>query len=367
MIRNAVTILLVLTFAACAPIARPISAPTVHAVLDPPVIEADFPDPFLLRTPTRFLAFATASAGLHVQVAGSPDLLHWSLLTTAAGRSDALPVLPAWVRVNQPDVWAPEVLKVGATYNLYFSARHRSERHERDEKECVGVATSTAPEGPYRPQDEPLVCTGLPSGVIDPSPFRDGSRLYLYYKRDGNCCGHGSGVLVQDLSPDGLRVTGGRTETGVRNDQPWEGQIVEAPTMLKRRGRYLMFYSAADYAGAAYAVGYARCRTPTGPCVDAEENPILKSRQLEAPRLIGPGHQALLQWGGRTFMAYHAWQVLPDGRRGPARFMHVSEVIWRGDKPDVESLHRPLPAAKWRPDPNKAHAEAAAGDRLPRR
>ena len=321
--------------------------PAVLPILDPPVMRVEFSDPFMMRAPAGgLIAFATQGGGAHVQVARAPDLLHWALARTAAGAPvDALPHLPAWVDARRPDVWAPEVMRFGATYVLYFSARSRQPREGYGGlKECIGAATSPAPEGPYAPQPQPLVCAGLPTGVIDPSPFRDGRRLYLYFKRDGNCCGRGSGILVQDLARDGLSVTGVHEATGEQNDRAWEGTTVEAPTMWKRHGRYFLFYSGAYYGGAAYAVGYARCRTPTGHCADAPENPILASRQDRPPRLVGPGHQSLLRVGDRTFISYHAWEVRPDGRQGRARFMHVSEVLWRGGKPVISGLQRPLPS-----------------------
>ena len=43
----------------------------------------------------------------------------------------------------------------------------------------------------------------------------------------------------------------------IRGDLPWEGRLVEAPTLLKRDGRYHLFYSANEYGGTAYAIGWA--------------------------------------------------------------------------------------------------------------
>lgn len=343
---------------------------TVLPILDPPVLRANFPDPFLMRTDRGFLAFATQTGRVHVQVAASSDLLHWSLLNGPGnGPADALPRLPAWVRADRPDVWAPEVMRFDRTYVLYFSARSRLPRPggDGDTRECVGAATSATPTGPFVPLDRPLICAAVPSGAIDPSPFRDGRRLYLYFKRDGNCCHRGSGILVQDLAPDGLSVSGARERTGVRNDEPWEGRVVEAPTMLKRDGRYIMFYSGAFYGGAAYAIGYADCRSPTGRCRDAPENPILASRQARPPRLIGPGHQSILQAGGRTFIAYHAWEVLPGGGRGSRRFMHISEVLWRRGRPVISGLQRPMPAFAPTPVSSDRSASAHPLEQLARR
>ena len=44
--------------------------------------------------------------------------------------------------------------------------------------------------------------------------------------------------------------------------------------MLKHADAYVMFFSANFYAGQEYAVGYATCQSPLGPCEDAPENPV---------------------------------------------------------------------------------------------
>ena len=41
------------------------------------------------------------------------------------------------------------------------------------------------------------------------------------------------------------------------NDQPWEGQVVEAPFMLPKDGGYYLFYSGNAYGTRDYGVGYA--------------------------------------------------------------------------------------------------------------
>ena len=100
----------------------------------------------------------------------------------------------------------------------------------------------------------------------------------------------------------------------VRNDAQWEGRVVEAPTMFKHDGQYVLFFSANDYAGVEYAVGYAICEGPLGPCQDAPENPILASDLSDKNAMvIGPGHQALLQLGDQTWLVYHA-EVIAGSR-----------------------------------------------------
>lgn len=50
----------------------------------------------------------------------------------------------------------------------------------------------------------------------------------------------------------------------ISNDQPWEGQVVEAPFMWQQDGRYYLFYSGNGYDTPHYGVGYAVADRPEG-------------------------------------------------------------------------------------------------------
>lgn len=303
----------------------PPAPPAVEAESGNPVLRRDFADPFLLAADGRFFAYATNSGGINVQVSSSPDLKRWSK------PAEALVRLPAWAMQDEPDVWAPEVLKLGSRYLLYITARAaRGRRADGNNRLCIGVAVSDRPDGGFVPVDQPLVCDPFPEGVIDASPFRDGERLFLYYKNDGNCCERPTWIWAQELEPSGLETVSAPVRLGLVNDQSWEGSVVEAPTMVKHRGDYYMFYSANAYDEPAYAVGYARCEGPMGPCEDAGA-PILVTPAGRRPPWLGPGHQSVLEVGDRTFIAYHAWNVRRSGRLDRCRAMHIDELEWTAD------------------------------------
>ncbi|MFL5735316.1 MAG: glycoside hydrolase family 43 protein [Chloroflexia bacterium] len=288
-----------------------------------PVFRSDFPDPEIIKEGDTFYAYATNGLGRNIQVATSPDLVHWKLL------NDAMPALAPWAKLGGLHVWAPEVIKIGQRYVMYYTARDK-----KADRQCVGVATSDKPDGPFQDtSDHALVCQADEGGSIDPDPFRDGDKLYLYWKNDGNCCNQPTYIYVQELAPDGLSLTGQPTQL-VRNDAPWEGQVVESPTMWKQDGKYYLFFSGNSYAGFDYAVGYATCQTVTGPCQDATENPILKSH-TEKPLVVGPGHEAIIKVGDETWIVYHAWEVTSAGTRGSRRFMWIDRLDWKDGKPDV--------------------------------
>lgn len=287
-----------------------------------PVIRVDFPDPFVLEVDGIYYAYATNASGKNVQVARSENLVDWKQ------QPDAMPGLPKWAKLTGGLTWAPEVIQNGEQFLLYFTTRDKETN-----KQCVGVALSDAPEGKFKDiSEKALVCQSELGGTIDASPFRDGDKLYLLYKNDGNCCGIPTHIYIQELAPDGLSLVGEATDL-IRNDDPWEGHVIEAPTMVKHNDVYYLFYSANDYAGLPYAVGYAVCDTATGPCIKAEENPILISDVAEKPYIIGPGHQSLLQIGDQTWIIYHVWEMLPSGLRGQQRQVWMDRLDWKDGHP----------------------------------
>lgn len=289
-----------------------------------PVLHSDFPDPFILQDNGTYYSYATNGAGKNIQAATSTDLVNWTMLT------DAMPALPAWAKLGGSLVWAPEVIKAGDKYVMYYVARDKASN-----KQCVGVATSDKPEGKFKDTNTaPFVCQADQGGTIDPDVFRDGDKLYLYYKNDGNCCAMPTRLWAQELAPDGLSLTGQPAKLA-ENDVPWEGQVVEAPTMWKHDNKYYLFFSGNNYAGFQYAVGYATCQSPTGPCQDAPENPILASRMKEKPLVVGPGHQTLVQVGDQTWIVYHVWDVLSSGMTGSNRYMYIDRLDWKDGKPVV--------------------------------
>lgn len=291
-----------------------------------PVIRLDFPDPGIINVDGTYYAYATNGTGKNIQTAKSTDLVNWTQIP------DTLPALPKWAMFTSGFVWAPEVIQLGDTFAMYYTARSRE-----FDQQCVGVATSDTPDGRFADsRTEPLVCQTDEGGTIDANPFRDGDKLYLYFKNDGNCCGKTTYIYAQELAADGLSLVGEPVRL-ISNDQPWEGGVVEAPTMWKEADRYYMFYSANNYGDLSYSVGYANCDGPLGPCQDAPENPILKSAFDRVPAIIGPGHQTIIvDDDGEQWITYHHWEVLRGGIQGERRFLSLDRLRWEDGKPVID-------------------------------
>ncbi|MFC4427844.1 glycoside hydrolase family 43 protein [Deinococcus navajonensis] len=303
-----------------APAARPAPVRTTAATFRNPVINENFPDPFVLREGKTYHAYATNTANANVPHATSRNLLQWE----RAG--DAMPVLPAWAEGGR--TWAPEVARVGKNYVLYFTAQHAESG-----RQCIGAATATSAAGPFRdPSSKPLVCQLAEGGSIDASPFLDADgKRYLLWKNDGNCCNQATNIYIQPLSSDGLHLTGKATAL-IQNFELWEGNVIEAPTLYRAGGVYYLLYSGGPFDSTLYSVGYATAKRVTGPYRKAPENPILVSKGAVA----GPGHQTVIQDGaGQTWLAYHAWDEARIGDAVGYRSLHLSPITFAGGKVKV--------------------------------
>ena len=266
-------------------------------------------------------AYSTNDAEANVPTLRSDDLVGWK------EGEDAMPDLAPWVTPGE--TWAPEVLRRKEGYVLYYTAAATDEG-----RQCLGHAVSDSPEGPFVDRDgRPFVCQAERGGSIDASPFTDGDgALYLLWKNDGNAVGRDTHIYAQRMSPDGLRLL----EKPVRlleQGAAWEGELVEAPVMWRRDGEYFLFYSANAYYNRTYAVGYARCEGPLGPCEKAQANPILETGE----GAVGPGHVAVVEDGaGETWVAYHAWPPDAVGSVYPGRTLRLDRLVWKKGEPRIE-------------------------------
>ena len=130
----------------------------------------------------------------------------------------------------------------------------------------------------------------------------------------------------------------------LKDNQGWEERVVEAPTMVRSPAGYELFFSGGFFGWnpgegglSPYAMGYASCSGPLGPCTAARDNPILHSfNDREAGCLSGPGHQSVFTVGSRTFISFHAWSASPQCRKqGDKRELFIAPLFWRDGKPVI--------------------------------
>src|SRR5947209_4361648 len=332
--------LLALAFLALGSSATALARAPVTATYINPVLDADFPDPTVIRAPDGFYygyATQTQRGGrwINIQLARSADLVHWQHL------GDALPAKPGWASKTQ-DFWAPHVQRAGARYIMYFSAKPDTsdERHGL----CLGVATSASPQGPFVDMGHPLRC-GAGFVNIDPMAFdepRTGKHL-LYW---------GSGfepIKVQELAPDRMSFARASQPINLVWPNPIKGAfpvLVEGSWVIRRGGYYYLFYSGDNCCGpkANYTVMVARSRSATGPFETLEQatgRPHSIVLQKNA-RWIAPGHNSIVtDAAGQDWIVYHAVDVTkprekPTDELNTRRVMLIDRIIWKGGWPEVD-------------------------------
>jgi beta-xylosidase len=283
----------------------------------------DFPDPDVIDVGGTYFAYATNSVGGNIQIIESGDLTTWKAVR------NALPRLPAWAAAD--GTWAPAVIQLGGTFLLYYAA---IEPNLEGGDECISVASATAPQGPFVDSSTaPLECQQALDGSIDPSPFVDGNGgLFLQWKSNG-----GTGLTTiwsEQLAASGMAMAPGTTPVQLLvPDEPWQAGTVEAPDLVEAGGRLLLFYSGNNWGTANYAVGFATCAGPLGPCTDASPQPILASGN----GVSGPGGASVFtDSSGSHWIAFAAWAP------GQVGYPHSRELYLRrldlsGPTPSVGS------------------------------
>lgn len=253
----------------------------------------DFPDPFFIRDGNTWYAFGTDGDLGDVQVIKSTDhFVTWSNVGTAVAKNDE----PSWAQ--RDDVWAPAVYKAPTNFILYnaYIATATGKR-------CIAAHTSSTIAGGYKPTAFQL-CNDAEGGVIDPDVFTTLVGSYLIWKTEGVPGSEPPALWSQPLALDGLSLTGTPTRL-LSSRYPWEGTLVENPSMVAVGNQTFLFYSGNEWLSADYGVGWAVCNGPSGPCVAPPNKPLLKT---EGDSLQGPGGGTVFQdENGQWWLGFAAW------------------------------------------------------------
>lgn len=304
-----------------------------------PVLDADFPDPTLIRAPDGFYyAYATQTfrggRWINIQVARSKDLVRWEHL------GDALPQKPDWAQTTQ-DFWAPSVVCNGSGYVMYYSATP-DVFHRPEAGHCLAVATSASPAGPFIDSGRPLL-VGRGFEYIDPMAFDDpvSGKRFLFW---------GSGfqpIRVQELASDGLAFAPGSEPVELIWPNPTGAfpRLVEAGWAHRRGDFCYLFYSGDNCCGpgANYGVMVARSSSPLGPYQSLEDAcGIPHSLMLcRNDRWLAPGHNAIVtDAAGDDWIVYHAIDVERPRQRqeddvNSRRVLLIDRIQWRDGWPYV--------------------------------
>jgi len=337
------------------------TAPAAGAASWGPVHAGDFPDPSILQWNGSYYAFATqnfaaASQTINIQESTSPDGVNW---TPLPGR-DALPTVGAWAKPG--DTWAPSVAFNGSEFVMYYSATEATAPGDQ----CIGVATSHTPLGPYTDNSSvPVVCQdgvyfsptvgGSYGGSIDPDIFTNTSTgsSWLIWKSDGNHVGESTIIWSVPLAANLLAPTSTDPTQLLADDAPWQSGIIEGPDMVQTQTNvYYLFYGGSDEGASTYAIGWASC--PSGPAAACSEQSSSGPLLASAPGMSGPGGPDVFKLPtGQFAMAFAAWQGTTIGYLSCGiRPMYLADLSFdTGVTPPTPSL-TPDPAGGTSPAAN---------------
>lgn len=217
-------------------------------------------DPFILKDDDGYYVYGTGpKCSTGIEAYYSKDLFNWEycgfvFLKEQAGLKGTM--------------WAPEVYKRGNKYLIYFTDAGTGYKN-------TYVAQSDSPKGPFT--DPKFIV----SNALDPTLFIDNGDSYLF------CSGSAEGtqrIYYSKLSEDMTSIIGDK-KICVFPDLPWEGTIVEGPSVFKYNNHLYLAYSGQVYTSLSYSVGLSYFSLDDGSCKKMTE-PILTSNGI----WFGTGH-----------------------------------------------------------------------------
>jgi len=230
-------------------------------------------------------------------------------------------------------LWDCDVQRKDGHYYMYFPLKDQNDIFR------FGVAVGDRPEGPFRPQPDPM----RGSYSIDVAAFRDDDGQYYFYfggiwggqlqrYRDNKAIEHpclpapGEPALpsrVARLSDDMLQLAEeprpvvilGQDGRPLTADDPH--RFFEASWMHKYQGLYYFSYSTGDTHQLCYATG----NSPYGP---------FTYRGVILTPVVGwTTHHSIVEFRGRWYLFHH--DSVPSGGRTWLRSLKVCELTYRLD------------------------------------
>lgn len=236
----------------------------------------------------------------------SEDLQCWKLAETPLGAGRLLARVDAF---GTSSFWAPQLFRHRGHWFFAYSCDRR-----------WGLAAADRAEGPFKTVLEFPRDRGF---AIDPYVFRDDDGGVFAYYSGGNC------IRAVRLT-ESLDAFDGDIVTCVVSDREWErlpledryrklnqrlgygacdgfnssDRVIEGPSVLKRHGKYVLFYSANDFRSPDYCVGVAVADAPKGPWKKLQGGPVLWREQSG---LNGTGHgDVFFDRAGELWYVFHA-------------------------------------------------------------
>lgn len=241
-----------------------------------PILGGDYPDPSVLRVGDDF--FMTHSSFEYypgLLIWHSKDLVNWEPVCRA---------LHDYIG----SVWAPDFIKYGNTYYIYFPANGTN-----------WVITAPSPSGPWSKPVNLNVNHIDPGHVVGPD-----NKRYL----------HLSGGYIIQLADNGLATVGDLSQVydGWQYPKEWNVECfcLESPKLTKRNSYYYLTVAEGGTAGPAtsHMVVSSRSKTPWGPWENSPCNPIVHTMN-KGETWWSRGHGTLVDdRDGNWWILYHGYE-----------------------------------------------------------
>lgn len=227
-------------------------------------------------------------------------------------------------------VWAPTVVKVGETWNFYYSLSTGG-----DTNPGIGVATAPTPYGPWTHYGKLFNSEEIGvTNSIDPHVFWDEDRLYMVFGSYGGL------ITLIELAQDGLSLKNGleyqkEHKTALAGYEIFENNNYEASLIIKKDGWYYLLLSTGSCLSgnnSTYRVMCARSRNVDGPYLDSQGRDMFAPNRgdaVVAPTMggaMGVGHCSVIQDDlGDYWMLYHGYNTQ---NKSEYRVLYLDKLIW---------------------------------------
>lgn len=242
---------------------------------------------------------------------------------------------PAWhkkvVPGNRGHLWAPDVIKVGKRWFVYYSVSTFGKNTS-----AIGLASSESldPESrKFEWKDEGMVIRSQPGdrfNAIDPAVMFDGKRLWMTFGSFWN------GIMMVELDPE----TGLMKEPKSKPIRLAGHEEIEAPFLCKKGDWYYLFVNwgkCCRGVESTYEIRVGRSKDIKGPYKDKDGVAMTDGGGTlvlgSEGEFIGPGHASIFEEKKKEWLVHHYY----DGKARGRSKLRMVPLEWKDGWPVVVS------------------------------
>jgi arabinan endo-1,5-alpha-L-arabinosidase len=304
----------------------------------------------------RYWCFSTAE---NINLRYSTDLVSWSWGTKPFSYSSGVPAyMASYLQTCEGsgpwNIWAPDIIKNGDLYYLYYSRNMCYDTNCTEQSVC-GLAIGSSILGRDWVDQGSVLWTELCTDYrrsIDPTLLFDQSgNLWLAAGSFGHPSGNGwvyGGIWLYQLDKESGKVI--NLNNRIQIAKPW----IEAPCLYYKNGYYYLFFNQQTCCAGTnsrYFIRYGRASSITGPYYDKDGTNLLTEnsgtiflgRDFDANyysdssprpecgsvgREIGPGHIGIMTaQDGLEMFSFHFY----DGNNSGQPTLGIRTLVWGDD------------------------------------